>query len=157
MITLVEALNYRCLRYVQRPLKSFHVLVGPNASGKITFMDVVGFLSDILLYGLDGAISRQTSNPIELLFQHHGTQFELAIEATIPEHLHGQKKLSRQPYARLERRVVLLCIGTSLSGFPCRDATIRLFWSSRQCYKSGSGTRLDPDTLTRHALQSVRT
>ena len=87
MITLVEALNYRCLKYVRRPLKSFHVLVGPNASGKTTFMDVVGFLSDLLLYGLDGAISRQTSNPLELLFQHQGTQFELAVEATIPEHL----------------------------------------------------------------------
>lgn len=94
MITLVEALNYRCLRYVRRPLKSFHVLVGPNASGKTTFMDVVGFLSDLLLYGLDGAISRQTSNPIELLFQHHGTQFELAVEATIPDHL---RELTARP------------------------------------------------------------
>ena len=43
MITLVEALNYRCLRYVHRPLKPFHVLVGPNASGKSTFLDVIGF------------------------------------------------------------------------------------------------------------------
>lgn len=94
MITLVEALNYRCLKYVRRPLKSFHVLVGPNASGKTTFMDVIGFLSDLLLYGLDGAISRQTSNPIELLFQHQGTQFELAVEATIPDHL---RKITARP------------------------------------------------------------
>lgn len=39
MITLIEALNYRCLRYISRPLESFHVLVGPNASGKTTFLD----------------------------------------------------------------------------------------------------------------------
>ena len=30
MITLIEALNYRCLRYVSRPLEPFHVLVGPD-------------------------------------------------------------------------------------------------------------------------------
>ena len=87
MISLVEALNYRCLKYVRRPLKPFHVLVGPNASGKTTFMDVAGFLSDLLLYGLDGAILRRTSNPHNLLFQHHGTKFELAVEAQIPGHL----------------------------------------------------------------------
>ena len=32
MISLVEALNYRCLRYVSSPLGPFHVLVGPNAA-----------------------------------------------------------------------------------------------------------------------------
>ena len=47
MITLVEALNYRCLRYISRPLQPFHVLVGPNASGKTTFLDVVGLLSTL--------------------------------------------------------------------------------------------------------------
>ena len=45
MITLIEALNYRCLRYISRPLKPFHVLVGPNASGKTTFLDVVAFFA----------------------------------------------------------------------------------------------------------------
>ena len=51
MITLVEALNYRCLQYVQRRLEPFHVLVGPNASGKTTFMDVIGFLRDLVSGG----------------------------------------------------------------------------------------------------------
>ena len=41
MFTLIEALNYRCLRYVRQPLGDFRVLVGPNASGKTTFLDVV--------------------------------------------------------------------------------------------------------------------
>lgn len=44
MICSIEALKFRCLRYVQRPLLPFHVLVGPNASGKTTFLDVVSFL-----------------------------------------------------------------------------------------------------------------
>ncbi len=39
MVTLVETLNYRCLRYVRRHLTPFHVLVGPNVSGKTTVGD----------------------------------------------------------------------------------------------------------------------
>jgi len=92
MITLVEALNYRCLRYVRRPLKPFHVLVGPNASGKTTFMDVTGFLSDLLLHGLDGAIVRRTSDPQDLLFQHRGSVFELAVEAKVPDNLYEKTR-----------------------------------------------------------------
>ena len=43
MITLVEALNYRCLKYARQTLKPFQVLVGPNATGKTTFLDVISF------------------------------------------------------------------------------------------------------------------
>ncbi len=90
MITLIEALNYRCLRYVQRPLKPFHVLVGPNASGKTTFLDVIGLLSDLVSNGLDAALSDRTSNPQELLFRRQGDGLELLIEARIPEELRQQ-------------------------------------------------------------------
>ena len=85
MITLIEALNYRCLRYAHRPLKEFHVLVGPNASGKTTFLDVIGFLRDLLSDGLDVAISERTPNPQELFFRGQGDTFELAVEAKIPD------------------------------------------------------------------------
>ena len=85
--TPIEALNYRCLRYVQRPLNPFHVLVGPNASGKTTFLDVVGFLRDLVSKGLDAALSERTPNPQELLFRRQGDRLELAIEARIPDAL----------------------------------------------------------------------
>ena len=94
MITLIEALNYRCLRYVSRPLGPFHVLVGPNASGKTTFLDVVSFLKDVVSEGLDEAISNRTDNPEDLLFRRQGEAFELAIEARIPDHL---RKLTAKP------------------------------------------------------------
>lgn len=87
MLTKIEALNYRCLRYVSQPLDRFHVLVGPNASGKTTALDVVSFLSDFLNVGLDAAIRRRTPNPRDLLFYHDGSRFELAVEAQIPRHL----------------------------------------------------------------------
>ena len=85
MITLVEALNYRCLRYVHRPLKPFHVLVGPNASGKSTFLDVIGFLSDLVSEGLEAALTERSPDPQELLSRRQGDRLELAVEALIPD------------------------------------------------------------------------
>lgn len=87
MITLVEALNYRCLRYVHRPLGPFHILVGPNASGKTTFLDAVGFLSGLSSGGLDEAVSERTPDPQALLFHGRGADLELAVEAKIPAEL----------------------------------------------------------------------
>ena len=87
MITLVEALNYRCLRYVTRPLTPFHVLVGPNASGKSTFLDVIGFLGDMVSEGLDEALAERGPDHAQLLFQGQGGCLELAVEAKIPAEL----------------------------------------------------------------------
>ena len=87
MITSVEALNYRCLRYVARPLQPFHVLVGPNASGKTTFLDVIGFLGDIVSNGLDDALADRVPDPRDLLFRGRGAGLELAVEAVVPDHL----------------------------------------------------------------------
>lgn len=87
MITLVEALNYRCLRYVQTTLKPFNVLVGPNASGKTTFLDVIGFLSDLVSSGPDIAVIKRAPDPRDLLFGGRGDRFEMAIEAKIPDKL----------------------------------------------------------------------
>lgn len=102
MITLIEALNYRCLRYVSRPLGPFHVLVGPNASGKTTFLDVVGFLQDLVTDGLDEALSSRTTNPEELLFRRQGAKLQLAIEARIPVELRQQTARPELDTARYE-------------------------------------------------------
>src|SRR5208283_3518584 len=85
MISLIEVLNYRCLRYVRQPLGRFHVLVGPNASGKTTFLDAVSFLSDLVGHGLDKAVGKRTENFQDLTWLKRGTGFEIAVEATIPE------------------------------------------------------------------------
>jgi predicted ATPase len=86
MIRLIEALNYRCLKYIRQELKDFHVLVGPNASGKTTFLDVVSFLGDLVATGLvETAVHKRTSSFHDLLFNHQGDRFELAVEMEIPE------------------------------------------------------------------------
>lgn len=85
MITLVEAKNFRCLRYIHQPLGPFHVLVGPNASGKTTFLDVIAFLGQLVSDGFERAIEERTTNFYDLIWGREGTGFELAIEAAIPE------------------------------------------------------------------------
>ncbi|MFH0800225.1 MAG: ATP-binding protein [Pseudomonadota bacterium] len=85
MITFVEAKNFRCLRYIRQPLGDFHVLVGPNASGKTTFLDVVAFLGRLVSDGLEEAVGDRTRNFQDLLWGRDGQGFELAIEVKIPE------------------------------------------------------------------------
>ena len=63
MLAQIEALSYRCLRYVRQSLYPFQVLIGPNASGKSTFLDVVAFLADVLREqdGVAAAIAAERS------------------------------------------------------------------------------------------------
>jgi predicted ATPase len=84
MITRIEALNYRCLRYIRQDLGPFHVLVGPNASGKTTFLDVIAFLGRVVTDGPEAAVVERTENLEDLVWGRRGERFELAIEAAIP-------------------------------------------------------------------------
>ncbi len=85
MITRIESLNYRCLRYIRQDLGPFHVLVGPNASGKTTFLDVVAFLGTLVTDGPEAAVEERTENFEDLVWGRRGDRLELAIEAAIPE------------------------------------------------------------------------
>jgi len=85
MIQVIEAKGYRCLRYIRQPLGPFHVLVGPNASGKTTFLDVVAFLGQIVSDGLETTVGERTQNFEDLTWNRSGEGFELAVEVAIPE------------------------------------------------------------------------
>ena len=111
MIRRIEALNYRCLRYVSQPLEHFHVLVGPNASGKSTFLDVLGLIRDLLTRGLDDALLAREDliesigrarRVDELIFNQIADRFELAIELEIPDELRKSKTHNRYQIARYE-------------------------------------------------------
>ncbi len=85
MISLVEARHYRCLRYVRQKLGPFHVIVGPNASGKTTFLDAIAFLSQLVSDGLEAAVESRTANFSDLVWWHEPGGFEIAVEAKLPE------------------------------------------------------------------------
>lgn len=127
MITLIEALNYRCLRDVQVRLRPFQVLVGPNASGKSTLMDVVEFLGDVVGNGLDEALhKRAPEDPRELLSQRQGDRMELGLEAEIPEDL--RSKTIRPDLDSIRYEIV---IGLDESGYRFEFKAERLVLKKR--------------------------
>jgi predicted ATPase len=89
MIARIEALNYKCLRYVRQGLRRFQILVGPNASGKSTFLDVPAFLRDLLTSGVEEAVLARANSLKELVWKGQSDAFELAVEWEIPEALRG--------------------------------------------------------------------
>lgn len=109
MIRLIEALNFRCLRYVSQPMQNFQILVGPNASGKTTFLDVLGFISDLLRGGgIDSVIRDRGTNIQDLFFGGHGDRFELAVELEIPHpRIESGQKMAEWKRARYELQVGL--------------------------------------------------
>jgi predicted ATPase len=118
MIRLIEALNYRCLSYIRQPLEAFQVLIGPNASGKTTFLDVPAFLSDLLSRGLDEAITSRASDISDLFFFGKGGQFELAVTLEIPDERAAMLSQERPPqFARYEISVGLDPLSSEISIF----------------------------------------
>lgn len=109
MIARVEALSYRCLRYVHQRLGPFQVLIGPNASGKSTFLDVVAFLADLVREkeGVAAAVASRAPDLRDLCWMRRGDVFELAIESVIPEALRVRKNGSYS-HVRYEVRAGLL-------------------------------------------------
>jgi len=105
MITKVEALSYRCLRYINRPLAPFQVLIGPNASGKSAFLDVISLIADLVREreGPISAVRNRASDVRDLVWMRQADAFELALEARIPEHI--QERYSERRYALLRYEV----------------------------------------------------
>jgi len=87
MFTRIQAKSFRCLKVIDQKLGSFNALVGPNASGKTTFLDVIGLLSDIIRQRGDvlTAIQNRSNTFEKLLWMGHGKSFQLALEAKIPD------------------------------------------------------------------------
>ncbi len=84
MIRKVEALRYGCLRFISRPLDAFHILVGPNASGKTTLLDAIAFLGDLVSNGLEEAVGKRAADLRDLVWRRTFDPFEIAIELSIP-------------------------------------------------------------------------
>ncbi len=111
----MEARHYKCLRYIRQPLEPFQILVGANASGKTTFLDVVGFLQDLLRSGVEQAVRKRARTLRELVWMQQGDTFELAVEVSLPTPL----RESRKPYTLARYEVQL---STAETGEVCIQA-----------------------------------
>ncbi|MBD3175064.1 MAG: AAA family ATPase [Armatimonadia bacterium] len=90
MITRVEVMNYRCLKYISQPLDHFRLLVGPNASGKSTFLDVFRLIRDILtpeIQVVQAMGNRSEGNPLALAWLGEPAELQFAIELAPPPDL----------------------------------------------------------------------
>ena len=113
IVSRVEALGFRSLRYVSQRLGPFHVLVGPNASGKSTFLDVLAFLGDLQRVGLAQAVTGnelygvplRATDPQHLTWMRRGAAFELAVEAIVPGDLRERLKNESANVCRYEIKV----------------------------------------------------
>lgn len=86
MFTRIEARRFRSLKAIEQELGPFRALVGPNGSGKTTFLDVVAFLSDLVRNRGDvrQTVLDRSAAFEQLLWLEQGKSFQLAVEAEIP-------------------------------------------------------------------------
>jgi predicted ATPase len=105
LLTCIEALNYRSLKYVSERVSPFQTLVGPNGSGKSTFLDVVGFLGDLLrigpyrsIIGDGNGVAQRAADLTHLTWMRQSHRFELAVDLAIPENLRDVGKATEARY-----------------------------------------------------------
>lgn len=103
MLSRITALNYRTLRYVDQAVSNVQVLIGPNASGKSTFLDIIALMADLLRErDVLRALEARTPNFQDLVWMRQSDWFEIAVEAVIPEGINADYK-----YVRYELRLGL--------------------------------------------------
>jgi len=107
VIAQVEVLDYRCLRSVNRTLAPFQVLIGPNASGKSAFLDVMALMADLVREreGPVIAVRDRAPDVRDLVWMRQGDAFELALEVTIPGHI--QERYTERRYVSLRYEIRL--------------------------------------------------
>lgn len=84
MIKRVEALYYKGFKYVDVDLSAFNILVGPNASGKSSLLDIFIFIKDILNDSPSSAVEKRCSHFSQLVWNNERDYFEFALEFEIP-------------------------------------------------------------------------
>jgi len=78
MISAITIKNFKGIQSIDRlRLGSFHVLVGPNASGKSTFLDAIDFVKSCLENGPRKAVEERVPEYRDLTFMRRGGPIEI--------------------------------------------------------------------------------
>lgn len=115
MFSRIQTRHFRSLKAVDQTLRPIQALVGPNASGKTTFLDVIGLLSDLVRARGDvrEVVLSRSSSFEKLIWQGPAggvddrCAFQLAVEAPIPETVRRTMAEDKQQYftARYELEI----------------------------------------------------
>jgi predicted ATPase len=105
LIRRIQVLHYRGLKYIDVKLSNFQILIGPNASGKSTFLDVINLLRDILNDSIRPAIEKRASSFGELIYNKQGNGFEIALELEIPTEV--KQNLENKDYSFVRYEISL--------------------------------------------------
>jgi AAA15 family ATPase/GTPase len=107
MFTRIQALRFRCLRSVDQELGRFMTLVGPNASGKTTFLDVIALLGDLMRNGgkVADTVLERSPDFEKLLWMGQGSSFQLAVEANLPDAIREKMSDDLQHYTKVRYEV----------------------------------------------------
>ncbi|MHB1309022.1 MAG: methylation-associated defense system AAA family ATPase MAD3 [Limisphaerales bacterium] len=107
MFTRIQTRSFRCLKSVDQALGPFRALVGPNASGKTTFLDVIGLLGDLVRNRGEvvETVRARSSSFEKLLWMGQGHSFQLALEAGIPEAVRKGMADDKQRFKRVRYEV----------------------------------------------------
>lgn len=107
MFTRIQARSFRCLKAVDQTLGPFRALVGPNASGKTTFLGVIGLLGDLMKNRGEvlRTVQEQSAEFHKLLWMGKGRGFQLAVEADIPTAVKKDMAEDKQRFNRVRYEV----------------------------------------------------
>lgn len=88
IVRQVEFNNFKIFKYVSVPLNHFHILIGPNASGKSTFLDSFSIINTLVNDGVEAIVDQYAEGGLHFLFHKlQGSAFELAFEFIIPKNI----------------------------------------------------------------------
>lgn len=107
MFTRIQTRSFRSLKSANQTLGAFRALVGPNASGKTTFLDVIGLLGDLVKNRGDvfDTLNARSASFDKLVWMGQGNSFQLAVEAAIPEHIHQSMAKDKQRFTSVRYEV----------------------------------------------------
>ncbi|MCE2519816.1 MAG: AAA family ATPase [Alphaproteobacteria bacterium] len=147
MIRRFQALNFRCLRYVDVALDRFHVLVGPNASGKSTVFDALDFLGDMMRGEIDSAVDIRSDSFRDLVWNrpHTDGRLELAVEFDVPDAI--RDRLPAAPDFRTFRYEVAIGVGDDGPRIESERGILRSFPNSAQADSEQKQRTLFPDPM----------
>jgi energy-coupling factor transporter ATP-binding protein EcfA2 len=112
-------------------LKRFHVLVGPNASGKTTFLDALDFLKDCLHHGPRAAVEMRAPDFRDLTYMRRGGSIDIIVQLELQDIFESQERI-------LVEYAVSLCEDSTL-GIGVADEELRTV--GKYVSPTGSGAR----------------